>query len=144
MKDKEKQIEFETKQAIAKEIDKVYPNAKFTNGWIAEVLYKLGYRKLPKDSVVLSKEELKEKYVPKSFYELAKKVNEEKIEELKNQLENKGKETAEKILRTLKARCKTRFTLLGNHTCYGDIEFEIDNLAEECGVELKETEKCQD
>jgi hypothetical protein len=49
-----------------------------------------------------------------------------------------SKETAEKILRKLKERVRTRYTLLGSHTCYGDIEFEIDNLADEIGVGIKE------
>lgn len=48
------------------------------------------------------------------------------------------KEMAENILRKLKERVKTRYALLGMHTCYGDIEFEIDNLANEIGVEIKE------
>jgi hypothetical protein len=47
----------EEKKEIAKELDKVSPNAKFTNGWIAEKLYNAGYRKIKDNEIVITKEE---------------------------------------------------------------------------------------
>jgi flagellar biosynthesis/type III secretory pathway protein FliH len=58
----------------------------------------------------------------------------------KNGYEQGCKDTIEKVLSKLKERVKTRYTLLGNYTSYGDIEFEIDNLAEELCINIKEFE----
>lgn len=101
--DKQKQIE--EKKEIAKELDKVYPNAKFTNGWIAEVLYKLGYRKIPEGAVVLTREEY-DRLTNSEIGELVKENEElgksnvewsELYRRLKIKYQQVRKETAEKI-----------------------------------------------
>lgn len=58
----------------------------------AETLYNAGYRKIPKDSVVLSREE-QEKILT---------ATEKRIEELKRQILQARNETAEKILKDFK------------------------------------------
>ena len=58
----------------------------------AEALYNAGYRKIPKDSVVLSREE----------QERILTATEKRIKELKRQILQARKETAEKILKDFK------------------------------------------
>ncbi len=56
----------------------------------------------------------------------------------------KESETAENIFIQAIEKVKERFTQTkGYTTCY-DVVFVLENLAKEFGVELKETEKCQD
>lgn len=92
--DKQKQIE--EKKEIAKELDKVYPNAKFTNGWIAEVLYKLGYRKITEDEVVLTREEYERLQALKDDYVKGYEAG------VSEGLDNVREEMAEKFAKRLK------------------------------------------
>ena len=73
------------------------PKCGFKNGRCnayrhAEALYNAGYRKIPKDSVVLSREE----------QERILTATEKRIKELKRQILQARKETAEKILKDFK------------------------------------------
>lgn len=113
--DKQKQM-IEEKKEIAKELDKVYPNAKFTNGWIAEVLYKLGYRKIPEGAVVLTREEYE--WLTCCFG---------KFEEIMNDIkEQAGKETAEKFAERLKEQLNE--WLEDNEDLDGKINFGIAQI----------------
>ena len=118
---------------------------------LADYLFEHYQPKLPKGSVVLSKEKLKEKYVLKSFYELAKKVHEEKVEELENLInywienwKQANKETTEKILNELN-------NIIKNNEDFGrgvfgwkteEILMLLKIYADKQGVEIKEDRKC--
>jgi hypothetical protein len=88
--DKQKQIEEKRKHFVevnemAKEIDKCYPNAKITNGYLAKNLYNAGYRKIPEGAVVLTREELQahDKDLAEKFAEMLKEyINDRCCEEL--------------------------------------------------------------
>ena len=113
---------------------------------VAEALYNAGYRKLPKDSVVLSREE----------YERLKRVENEKDRlyeiklDLENQLIEKGwteyegadeiekrvsKETAEKIFKMLLSKLDSNQFLSGKRII---MEVDVENLAKQFDVEIKE------
>lgn len=95
----------------------------------AETLYEQGYRKLPKDSVVLSKEE----------YELlTNDLDKHDYGEFESGYSQGSKETAEKSINDIFKICKQRFTDTKGYTCWGDIEIEIQQYAEQVGVEIKE------
>lgn len=117
---------------------------------VAEALYNAGYRKLPKDSVVLSREE----------YERLKRVENEKDRlyeiklDLENQLIEKGwtdyegadeiekrvsKETAEKILNDLVKNCQYAFNINGKPIVELDGDFVL-NSAKSYGIKIKEYE----
>ncbi|MBQ7912960.1 MAG: hypothetical protein IJ308_04335 [Clostridia bacterium] len=104
----------EEKKEIAKELDKVYPNANFTNGWIAEVLYKLGYRKIPEGAVVLTREEFSEK-IENTWL---------------NCQEFTRKETAEKFAEMAKAK-KKYITSKSYNTCEVVFIKDIDEICKE-------------
>lgn len=92
----------------------------------AEALYNTGYRKLPEDSVVLSREE-QEKIL---------KATESRINKLKEQVKQERKETAEKIY--LQAKAIVDAT---KHIVQDREYIHIDALKEiikNCGVEIKE------
>ena len=115
---------------------------------IARIYYKAGYRKFPKDSVVLSREE----------YEKLKRVEAEKDRlyeiklDLENQLIEKGwteyegadeiekrisKETAEKILDLLVPDCKARDENWHNG-CLCLRATLAEKIAKQFGLEIKE------
>lgn len=71
-------------EEMAEELAKDIDTPMYSYLYLANKLQPKGWIKINKDKVVLSREELKEKYVSKSFYELAKKVHLEKVEELEN------------------------------------------------------------
>jgi hypothetical protein len=150
MKDKKKQIQ-EIAQIIcgrSKDDICIIDNTSCDSSccWArnAEAIYNVGYRKHPKDSIVLSREE----------YERLKRVENEKDRlyeiklDLENQLIEKGwtdyegadeiekrvsKETAEKILQPLYNACK--------EDTYGQVVVDfaiLENLAKKFGVEIKE------
>ena len=85
----------------------------------AEALYNTGYRKLPEDSVVLSREE-QEKIL---------KATESRINKLKEQVKQERKETAEKIY----TKIKDSF-LMNSNNCYA-LKLWIE---EQFGLEIKE------
>ena len=133
MKDKEKQIE-----EMSKEIFNTCawrfgnPNDyKEVFNDIAEDLTKLNYRKLPEDSVVLSREELNEiinqtKETEKNYY---KRVV----------IPQERKETAEKIfVEVLDCESLKVIRDMGWETIFNDINKEILELAKQFGVEIKE------
>lgn len=147
MKDKENQIEEMVSIMAASNnpfVDvpvEIMPN-------VAEALYNAGYRKLPKDSVVLSREE----------YERLKRVENEKDRlyeiklDLENQLIEKGwtdyegadeiekrvsKETAENILNDLVKNCQYAFNINGKPIVELDGDFVL-NSAKSYGIKIKE------
>ena len=143
MKDKEKQtkvfdildkMEFFQGQRAGRELWNDKPKEvqdKDISDFIKDINYIRSYLQ---DSVVFSKEELKEKYVPKSFYELAKKVHEEKVEKLENLInywienwKQASTETAEKFLQLAYDRCLEKSFIK-----------KVEELAKQFGVEIKE------
>lgn len=83
----------------------------------AKTLYNAGYRKLPEDSVVLSREE---------YIDLSRNYVGEQVAQAR-------KETAEKILQPLYDACK--------EDTYGQVVVDfaiIENLAKQFGLEIKE------
>lgn len=95
---------------------------------IARGLFEKGYRKLPEDSVVLSREE----------QERILTATEKRIKELKKQILQARKETAEKILTELLDFVNGWFEGVENND-FG-IEFNriSKDLAEKYGVKIKE------
>ena len=143
MKDKEKQtkvfdildkMEFFQGQRAGRELWNDKPK-EVQDKDIADFIKDINYiRSYLQDSVVFSKEELKEKYVPKSFYELAKKVHEEKVEKLENLInywienwKQASTETAEKFLQLAYDRCLEKSFIK-----------KVEELAKQFGVEIKE------
>lgn len=111
---------------------------------VAEALYNAGYRKLPKDSVVLSREEyelLANKYKNLEIkysnlcdnYRLCKDAN----ETLKQHIIVTCKKTAEKILKDLVKNCQYTFNIDGKPIVELDGDFVL-NAAKSYGVEIKE------
>lgn len=99
---------------------------------VAEALYNAGYRKLPKDSVVLSMEE----------YERITKelVTEQRATEIaKEYFEKMRKETAEKILNDLVKSCQYTFNIDGKPIVELDGDFVL-NAAKSYGIKIKEYE----
>ena len=94
----------------------------------AEALYNAGYRKIPKDSVVLSREE----------QERILTATEKRIKELKRQILQARKETAEKIFTELLKEKQLIDFGCGDGTYeYIDAE-DLKDLAKQFGVEIKE------
>ena len=120
MKDKEKQIN-DLGNTLYNRQDKYDLGNPFE---VAKCVIDLGYKKIDKDSVVLTKEELKEvKNIEKTYY---KKVV----------IPQERKETAEKIY--LQAKAIIDCT---KHIVQGREYLHIDALKEiikSCGVEIKE------
>lgn len=109
---------------------------------VAEALYNAGYRKLPKDSVVLSREEyelLANKYKNLEIkysnlcdnYRLCKDAN----ETLKQHIIVTCKKTAEKIFKTLISKLDSNQFLSGKRII---MEVDVENLAKQFDVEIKE------
>ena len=97
---------------------------------VVEVIYNAGYRKLPEDSVVLSKEE----------YERITKelVTEQRATEIaKEYFEKMRKETAEKILNDLVKNCQYTFNIDGKPIVELDGDFVL-NAAKSYGIKIKE------
>lgn len=111
---------------------------------VAEALYNAGYRKLPKDSVVLSREEyelLANKYKNLEIkysnlcdnYRLCKDAN----ETLKQHIIVTCKKTAEKILNDLVKNCQYTFNIDGKPIVELDGDFVL-NAAKSYGIKIKE------
>ena len=118
MKDNEKQID-----EMASDMDyactkrDLYPDDAKE---IAKALILLGYRKLPKDSVVLSREEYKR--ITKEL------VTEQRATEIaKEYFEKMRKETAEKFLQLAYDRCLEKSFIK-----------KVEELAKQFGLEIKE------
>ena len=106
---------------------------------VAEALYNAGYRKLPEDSVVLSRgayDTLKtenDKYV-KNCIDYIATINklENKVWEVEQQA---SKETAEKIFKMLISKLESNQFLSGKRII---MEVDVENLAKQFDVEIKE------
>ena len=94
----------------------------------AEALYNAGYRKIPKDSVVLSREE----------QERILTATEKRIKELKRQILQARKETAEKILTELLDFVNDWFEGVENNDFGVEFNRISKDLAEKYGVKIKE------
>ena len=94
----------------------------------AEALYNAGYRKIPKDSVVLLREE-QEKILT---------ATEKRIKELKRQILQARKETAEKILNELLDFVNGWFEGVENNDFCVELNRISKDLAKQYGVEIKE------
>ena len=94
----------------------------------AEALYNAGYRKIPKDSVVLSREE----------QERISTATEKRIKELKRQILQARKETAEKILNELLDFVNGWFEGVENNDFGVEFNRILKNFAKQYGVEIKE------
>ena len=125
---KQQQIEEMAKFMHYKTYGKDCENVKCELCWCpsendAEALYNAGYRKLPEDSVVLSKEEyeiLKIKEKEKHWLETCMSV-------WKNAKIDGSKETAEKFLQLAYDRCLEKSFIK-----------KVEELAKQFGVEIKE------
>ena len=106
---------------------------------VAEALYNAGYRKLPEDSVVLSRGEYdtlkteNDKYV-KNCIDYIATINklENKVWEVEQQA---SKETAEKIFKMLISKLESNQFLSGKRII---MEVDVENLAKQFDVEIKE------
>ena len=94
----------------------------------AEALYNAGYRKIPKDSVVLSREE----------QERILTATEKRIKELKRQILQARKETAEKILNELLDFVNGWSEGVENNDFCVELNRISKDLAKQYGVEIKE------
>lgn len=140
MKDKEKQIE-----EMAKDIENTILGLGIhLCNKSAEKLYNLGYRKIDKDSVVLSKEEYEALKKQIEYWEHETKV-------ARQDLFEESKETAEKILNEQYQECKVAeqdvLKIRGgkNDDYYKgfslgmtNTKMHIQELAKQFGVEIKE------
>lgn len=138
MKDKEKQFMlFSERKNLAEEYE-TWVNQPLKDGTkikdcplsVITFMQSKGYRKLPKDSVVMSKEELNDienKCFDNGF---------DKGAEIGRA--NASKETAEKNINDIFKICKQRFNDTKGYTCWGDIEIAIHQYAKQVGVEIKE------
>lgn len=135
---KEQQIE-EIENIILYTLKKTF-NATFKD--VAKALYNAGYRKLPKDSVVLSREEyemlannyknLEIKYSNLcDNYRLCKDAN----KTLKQNVIVTRKKTAENIFKMLISELGSNQFLSGKRII---MEVDVENLAKQFDVEIKE------
>ena len=154
MKNKQEQIEEMAKERneikdIMKILDKCVSLNPMCKAEVATVIYDNNYRKIPEDSVVLSREEYEKLTAPRLFIkprelnqkELAEKLKNEKygiigvdesnIEIIPSRVEIE-KETAEKILNELIDN-SNKITFFD---CRGALD--LDKLAKQFGVEIKE------
>lgn len=140
MKDKEKQIEEMTKNIY----ENVYLQGHFPKGTskaIARFIIEQGYRKLPEDSVVLSREKY-ELLVECSSYEGVMKT-------LKNEYDKGGKKTAKKdfnsIIQALEERKERVKSFYGIKESVGvDIAIRtVKELAKQFGVEITTDDNCK-
>lgn len=131
MKDKEKQIEEMAKDIYEqKSCDTSFEeNCKL----LAYDLVTLGYQKVDKNSVVLTRKEWKnlqeEKNDYKQRFESSEKRYEQLVQSSCEALEKKSKETAQEILR--------RFVEFSENPC-NSREDILKELAKQFGVEIKE------
>ena len=89
---------------------------------IARIYYNAGYRKLPEDSLVLSREEICElKYQSEEDFSKAYDLG--------------SKETAEKIFKMLISKLDSNQFLSGKRII---MEVDVENLAKQFDVEIKE------
>ena len=96
---------------------------------IARIYYNAGYRKLPEDSVVLSKEEYKRITKELVTEQRATEIAKEYFEKIRN-------ETAEKIYLQAKAIVDaTKHIVQGREYIYIDA---LKEIIKNCGVEIKE------
>ena len=134
MKDKEKQIEEMAKDYYGYSID-LEDDCKF----VAEEMYNKGYRKLPEDSVVLSREEYENKKIIVEMSGGHKlKLTIGKFGEMSKVLEEyTRKETAEKILNET-----MRIPVIdGKFVKVDDLIDKLEEIATREGVEIKEYEE---
>lgn len=129
MKEQEKQIKEMAKEigntwlvdleGNTKDVCEVLDEVDINN--IARELYDKNYRKLPEDSVVLSRKEYEElKYTWITDSDAYKKG---------------CKETAEKIFKMLISKLESNQFLSGERII---MEVDVENLAKQCGVEIEE------
>ena len=149
MKDKEKQIEEMAKALL--EYIKAYGKLHLTVDGIdntARLFVKFGITKLPKDSVVLSREEFEELkqyeekvksgacFTQKEWLDLCDEECKRNTENLSKARQLARKETAEKILKEIEKLCYF------NHREYSCGEIitlrDVNELAKQFGVEIKE------
>lgn len=129
--DKQKQIEEMAKDYYGYSID-LEEDCKF----VATEMYDKGHRKIPENAVVLTREEydeLKQAKILLEFREETIKYLEEANIRYSEALENKSKETAEKILKPLYDACKD--------DSYGQVVVDfaiLERLAKQFGVKIKE------
>ena len=93
----------------------------------AEALYNAGYRKIPEDSVVLSREVYDEIRTYQSYIPEMKKA----FDKIRNAI---IKETAEKIFKMLISELESNKFLYGKRII---MEADVENLAKQFGVEEK-------
>lgn len=129
MKDKENQIE-EMISAMAASNNPFVDVPIEIMPKVAEALYNAGYRKLPEDSVVLSKEEYKRITKELVTEQRATEIAKEYFEKIRN-------ETAEKILNDLVKNCQYTFNIDGKPIVELDSDFVL-NAAKSYGIEIKE------
>ena len=149
MKDKEKQIE-----EMARDMDygctkrDLYPSDAKE---IAKALYLIGYRKLPKYSVVLSREEYEKLklfeervrsgvcFTQKEWFDFCNEDSKKRTSLLIEAKEQASKETAEKILNELHLLFSADY-LVGLRNEYKDWKYAdlIKRYARQLGVEIKE------
>ena len=168
MKDKEKQIEEMAKACCDWTINckKCTVFSHCLRVYHAEKIFNAGYRKIDKDSVVLTKEELNKKYVSVEMYELAKAFHDEKCaefeklcydyEKLKQQLkeaqefwkstvrteQEASKETAEKFYKKVRKLLKKVDIIVdGDEGLVGYEESAVDKglteIAKQYGVDIE-------
>lgn len=102
---------------------------------IAKYLTEQDYRKLPKDSVVLTKDELEDKVIiTKKEYDKLKYTFNCGYPVYKQGLEEGSKETVEKILNYI---ADLRIITNGK-VCAYDLVNQLEELAKQFGVEIKE------
>lgn len=127
---------YETCEKCNKESEcKTYKNCK--------ELVEQGYQKVDKDKIMFSKEEIREKYIPKSFYELVEKVHAEKVKELEDLIaywienwKQAEKEVAEKYHIKMQKVIHERDYVSG-YAKIGLLE-ENNEIAKQFGVDIKE------
>lgn len=160
MRDKEKQIKLLTKRISKIQNKGVKDIPNFTNIFIdnqelAEEILKYYQLKLPKDSVVLSKEEYKNlKHYENEMYRLQGVVDtltnegwdilDEKEEKIRK---TQGKETAEKVITKIKQSLSSIETIRGDDTnklqpeigySMREVDDLLDELAKQFHVEIRE------
>ena len=135
MKEQEKQIKEMAKEigntwlvdleGNTKDVCEVLDEVDINN--IARELYDKNYRKLPEDSVVLSREEYE-----KGIIERESMRNQ--IAELFNDREQASKETTEKIFKMLISKLESNQFLSGERII---MEVDVENLAKQFDVEIE-------
>ena len=107
--------------------------------WIAEKLIEHYQPKLPKDSVVLSKEEYEDykKHVDNCIEEYYRGQHEAEVYYKNIQISRERKETAEKILNDLVKNCQYTFNIDGKPIVELDGDFVL-NAAKSYGIKIKE------